>query len=391
MAISLGTRVSALLVAGAVAIVTAAVYEGRGDTGAPPRGGSDTSVSGGGRGGAAEVEERGVGSPTPAASALGSTETGRSVTSGPTGASSPDGPDGPAGRAGDAGPVPGTTAPHPVTALPWLPPGPVSPDADHRPDPASVYDLLREPEACADALRVIPRPAVGDDWRVLRGLAHACLAVQGRGGSWKVAERDHAALAGTVNTCKGGAAQRVLAGLIAFHRARPSGTARLTSAPAGAAPACSYGVHSVDVGEDGEARPGETIHVELRGTYFDHTELLREGAVLIGGRPVAGPALAVPGTGAGAGTERGDGLVLAVVVPALDAGYPRSVDVVVRYAVVEVVKEAAFRVVGPGVGGPTASPGPGSSNPPGSPNGPGSQAFPPGAPGPPGSPGLVAR
>ncbi|CAM5230870.1 hypothetical protein [Streptomyces aurantiogriseus] len=380
MAISLGTRVSALLVAGAVAIVTAAVYEGHGDAGATQRGGGDTSVSGGGRGGAAEVEERVVATPTPAASALGSAEAGRPLASGPTGTPRPVGPTGPAG---DAGPVPSTATAHPVTALAWLPPGPLSPDADHQPDPTSVYDLLRTPDTCADALRMIPRPPVGDDWRVLRGLAHACLAVQGRGGSWKVAERDHAALTGTVNTCKGGAAQRVLAGLIAFHRARPSGTARLTSAPDTAAPACSYGIHAVDAGEDGEARPGETIRVELRGTYFDHAELLREGTVLVGGRPVSGLSLAVPGTGAAAGVEQGDGLVLAVVVPALDAAYPQSVDVVVRYAAVEAVKEAAFRVVGPGVGGPTGSPGPGSANPPGSPNG-GSQP-PPGPPDPPGS------
>jgi hypothetical protein len=279
-----------------------------------------------------------------------------------------------------------------VTALAWLPPGPASPDADRRPDPAGVYDLLRTPDRCADALRAIPRPAVGDGWRVLRGLAHACLAVQGRGGSWKVAELDHAALAGAVNTCKGAAAQRVLAGLLAFHRARPSGTARLTSAPDTAPPACSCAIASVDAGDDGEARPGETIRIELRGTYFDHAELLREGTVLIGGQRAAGPLLALPGSGPAAGSQ-GDGLVLAAVVPALGAGHPRSVDVVVRYAAVEVVKKTAFRVVGPEAGGPTGSPGPGSSHPPGSPSAPGS-LNPPGslnAPGPPGPPGSSAR
>ncbi|MFJ4618609.1 hypothetical protein [Streptomyces sp. NPDC088812] len=393
MAISLGTRVSAVLVAGAVAIVTAAVYEGDGHAGAPPRGGVGSAPGDPGRHGSSSPEGRLPASPTPAASALGSAETGEAA------APEAERPVGPAAGTGPPSvPSPGTTARRPVATVTWLPPGPASPDADHRPDPASVYDLLRAPDRCADALRAIPTaPAAAGEWTVLRGLAHACLAVQGRGGSWKVAEQDHAALAGAVNSCKGSAARRVLAALIAFHRARPSGTVRLADAPATAAPACSYGVAAVDAGDDGEARPGETVRIALRGVPFDPAELVRAGTVLIGGRRAAVSAAgagsgvmsgtgaetgaetgAVSGPGSGSGSEsgsRGDRVVLDVVVPAVgDAGPPRPVDVVVRYAATEAVKRDAFRLVGPRGGGPTGSPGPESPQPPGASDGSGSGA-----------------
>ncbi|MFF3502770.1 hypothetical protein [Streptomyces sp. NPDC003247] len=387
MAISLGTRVSAVLVAGAVAIVTAAVYEGDGHAGAPPRGGVGSAPADTGRPGSASPQGRVPGSPTPAASALGSTETDEAAAPEPE----PEGPVGPAaGTTPSPAPSPDSTARRPVATVTWLPPGPASPDADHRPDPASVYDLLRAPDRCADALRAIPAAPAAGEWTVLRGLAHACLAVQGRGGSWKVAEQAHAALADAVNSCKGSAARRVLAALIAFHRARPSGTARLADAPATAAPACSYGVAAVDAGDDGAARPGETVRIALRGVPFDPAELARSGTVLIGGRRAAVSAVgsgsgvpsgtgagtgaesgAVPGSGSGSGSgSRGDRLVLDVVVPAVgDAGPPRPVDVVVRYAATEAVKRDAFRLVGPEGGGPTGSPGPGSPQPPGASDG----------------------
>ncbi|MFJ8113041.1 hypothetical protein [Streptomyces sp. NPDC096132] len=345
MAVSLGTRVSALLFVGAVAVATAAVTEG----GAASRGGGNTNVSGGTAQGSGEsvsggaVGETPADSPSPWPSVLGSggVEAGTSAGSG-----APPSPDGSPTSAPSA-----STAP-PVTGPAWLPPGPASPDTDHRPAPDSVYDLLRTPSRCRDALGLIPRTSVGDDWKVLRGLAHACLAAQGRdGGGWAAAERDHAALAGPLNTCKGRAAQRVLAGLLAFHRSRPSATARLTDAPA-AAPACAYAVTAVDVGGDGEARPGDSIRIELRGTYFDQAELLREGTVLVGGRQVDGPPRAL--------SRSGDGLVLAAVVPDLGTGSGTTsagVTVSVRYATTEAVKEDAFRVVGPEVSAPTQTPG----------------------------------
>ncbi|KUN77167.1 hypothetical protein [Streptomyces griseoruber] len=370
MAVSLGTRVSALLFVGAIAVATAAVTD---PGGSAPRGGAGTNLSGGTAGGpdgvmsGGPVAEVPPASPSPGPSALGSggAEADTSAPRAP-GVSRTPSPSGPT-----------TAAP---AAPAWLPPGPVSPDTDHRPDPDSVYDLLRSPDRCRDALAQIPRASVGDDWKVLRGLAHACLAVQGReSGGWAAAERDRAALTGVLNTCKGRAAERVLAGLLAFHRSRPSATARLTAAPVTAAPACAYAIASVDVGGDGEARPGDPIRIELRGTYFDHAELLREGTVLVGGRPAAGPLHAV--------AQSGDGLVLAAVVPDLGLGAAQGsvgVTVSVRYATTEAVKVNAFRVPGPEVSGPTQNPGAS-----GSPGGPGGSGGPggPGWSGGPGGPG----
>ncbi|WP_416984205.1 hypothetical protein [Streptomyces sp. T028] len=355
MAVSLGTRVSALLFVGAIAVATAAVTEAGGSAG---RGSGGTNVSGGtaqdsgkgsgaGSGGALSggpVAETPSAAPSPGPSALGSggAKAGGGAPRAPRVSRTPS-------------PSTSTTAAPAVPA--WLPPGPASPDADHRPDPDSVYDLLRSPDRCRDALGLVPRASVGDEWTVLRGLAHACLAVQGReGGSWAAAERDHAALTGRLNTCKGRAAQRVLAGLLAFHRSRPSVTARLTDPPATATPACAYAIASVDVGGDGEARPGDPLHIELRGTYFDHAELLREGTVLVGDVQVAGPLHAVARSGDG----DGDGLVLATVVPDLGPGAargPAGVTVSVRYAATEAVRADAFRVPGPEVSGPTQKPG----------------------------------
>lgn len=343
MAVSLGTRVSALLFVGAVAVATAAVTD---PGGSPPRGGARTDVSGGTAEGSAGAMSGGPvaktpsASPSPGPSALGAggTEAGGGA---------------PPAREVSRTPSPSaptTTAP---AAPDWLPPGPASPDADHRPDPDSVYDLLRSPDRCRDALGLIPRASTGDDWKVLRGLAHACLAVQGReGGSWAAAERDRAALTGRPDTCKGRAARRVLAGLLAFHRARPSATARLTERPATATPACVYTITSVDVGADGEARPGDPLRIELRGTCFDPAELLREGSVLVGGVPAAGPLRAL--------ARSGDRLVLAAVVPDLGPGVAQGsvgVTVDVRYATTEAVRVDAFRVPGPEVSGPAQTPG----------------------------------
>ncbi|NNN38110.1 hypothetical protein HLK59_48990, partial [Streptomyces sp. S3(2020)] len=205
----------------------------------------------------------------------------------------------------------------------------------YRTRPASTTSSA--PTRCRSALDVIPRTPADDEWRLLRGLASACLAVQGRGGSWETAARDFAALAGKSDTCKGRAAYTVLGGLLDFHRRHPTATVRLQAA-SGAAPACAYAIAGVDAGDDGQARPGETVAVELAGTYFDHAELLRDGRVFIDGRQLEGPPVLA--------SEAGDHLVLNVVVPVVE-GLPKAVDVAVRFGGVEVRAEDAFTVVAP--------------------------------------------
>jgi len=170
---------------------------------------------------------------------------------------------------------------------------------------------------------------------VLRGLATACLAVQGRGGSWDTATADYAALTGPVTTCKGRAAYAVLGGLLDFHRRHPSATVRLAT-PEDGPPACAYRIAGVDTGGDGTARPGDTIGIELADTYVDHAELLRDASVSIGGRQV--PGVPVPAS------DSGDRLVLSVVVPPLEPG---PVEVAVRYGDTEVRLPTAFTVTAP--------------------------------------------
>ncbi|MFE5891179.1 hypothetical protein ACFQ6E_19835 [Streptomyces sp. NPDC056462] len=229
----------------------------------------------------------------------------------------------------------------------WLPPGPHSPNTENAPDPESVYDVLRTPARCKEALDSISRQELDTDWQVLRGLANACLAIEGRGGSWRQAAQDYSAVANRVNTCKSRAAHRVLAGLLDFHRLYPSSTVELADAPGGTQ-ACEYVISSVDVGGDGEATPGDTIWIEVRGTYFDHSELLRDGSVHIGGVRLEGPPNHL--------SESGDQLVLAAVVPALGGKYGQAVDVRVHYNTTDAIKEAAFTVMDPGTpGGATGS------------------------------------
>ncbi|MEU1055995.1 hypothetical protein ABZ397_26025 [Streptomyces sp. NPDC005876] len=180
---------------------------------------------------------------------------------------------------------------------------------------------------------------------MLRGLAEGCLAVQGRGGDWEAAAREHAALAGRLDTCKGRAAYAVLDGLLRFHRRHPGATARL-AAPSGGGTACAYGITGADAGEDGTVRPGETVRVHLRGAYFDPAELPRDGGVSVGGVPVPGPPVVA--------ARSGDRLTLAVLVPALPADPAAPVDVRVRLGAAEAVLEGAFRIAG--VASPQPSP-----------------------------------
>ncbi|MFI6563210.1 hypothetical protein [Streptomyces sp. NPDC050534] len=331
MAISLGMRISGLLVAGAVAVAYAA-FTGDG-SGTPDRGGGDARIVTVGPSQTARPLAASA-SPTPRQSPAGAA----SAAVPPTAASHTAGTTAPPPPSPRTSPTP-TSVNRLLVSPNWLPPGPVSPDADSVPDPSSVYDRLRDPHRCGAALDVIPVTSADPEWRVLRALATACLTVQGRGGGWNTLGKDHADLAGKVRTCKGRAAYAVLGGLLDFHRRHPGGTVRLTASP-GTAPACAYRIAGVDTGGAGTARPGGTVAVELRDTYFDQAELPRFGSVSIGGRQLAGPS--VPRS------RSGDRLVLAVVVPSLDR-YPRTVDVAVRYGGTEVRLKNAFTVTAPAV------------------------------------------
>ncbi|MET7476247.1 hypothetical protein ABZT17_17995 [Streptomyces sp. NPDC005648] len=333
MAVSLGMRISGLLVVGAVAVAVAA-FTGDG-SGMPDAGGGGGTI-------VTVTPSHGPGarpSPTPRQSPAG--EAGATVP--------PTTPDhtrtGTSPRTGP--PAPSPTAPALLDTPDWLPPGPTSPDADHIPDPSSGYDLLRDPGRCRAALGAMPPASADPEWRVLRALATVCLAVQGEGGGWTSAAAEYTALAGEADTCKGRAAYTVLGGMLDFHRRHPRATVRLTAVPGGA-PACAYAIAGVDTGGDGEAQPGDTVGIQLRGTYFDHAELPRFGSVFIGGEQAAGPLVVR--------SESGDGLVLAAVVPSLGDGYPRPVDVVVKYGTTEARLADAFTVTAPTPALPSSPP-----------------------------------
>ncbi|GGM01277.1 hypothetical protein GCM10010129_51010 [Streptomyces fumigatiscleroticus] len=344
-------RLAGLFVAGSVAVVAASCAAGGAD--GPPAGGGD--ITAGPWDGSPASPAR-----TPAAPPPAGPTWHPDGSAAPTGTGTPHSPVAPEATRGSPAPhasarpnrsVDGTTPAPEVPA--WLPPGPGSPDTDGVPDPQSVYDRLRAPDRCADALRTISLAPPTDEWRVLRGLANGCLAVQGQGGSWEAAARDHAALAGRAGSCKGGAAYRVLGGLLEFHRRHPGTTVRLHGSPGGA-PACVYRIAGVDVGGDAAARPGDLVLIELRGTYFDPAELLRDGSVLVGGRRADAPPALV--------SRSGDRLVVSAVVPAVTAQAPVTVDVRVRYGGTEVREEDAFTVAvpdtgtGTGTGTPSVSP-----------------------------------
>ncbi|KUM71302.1 hypothetical protein AQI70_27480 [Streptomyces curacoi] len=336
-------RISGLLVVGAVAVAAAAfTSDGAGTT--DGRGGGSTIVTAGPSEGTRRLP---TGPPERSAPVARQSPDGQASALLPT--VTPGGvPSGAVSEPPSAAPAPSPSRSDPVVlqAPPWLPPGPGSPDSDGTPDPASVYDLLRAPSQCRSALEKIPQRPADEEWQLLRGLAGACLAVQGRGGGWETAAGVHAALAGRVDTCKGRAAYTVLGGLLDFHRRHPSGTVRLTATTDGA-PACGYRIAGVDTGGDAEARPGDTVGIELADTYFDHAELLRDASVSIGGQQVPGvPVLK---------SESGDRLVLSVVIPALEPG---PADVTVRHAGVESRMPAAFTVSAPDV---VQEPDPGAS------------------------------
>ncbi|MEU2784988.1 MULTISPECIES: hypothetical protein [unclassified Streptomyces] len=325
MAVSLGMRISGLLFVGAVA-VAAAAFTGLEGTDRADGGGGGPAVSADPSTGPATA------SPSPTAPKRPDGHIGAPAITGAPGAVAGGG----TLRRSGPGPAPSESREH-VVAPAWLPPGPGSPDLDGTADPAGVYDRLRDPAACGTALDGVPGAADGDEWTLLRALSSACLAVQGQGGDWEQAGRDHAALAGTARSCKGRAAYAVLGGLLDFHRRSPTATVRLRT-PAGGAPACRYRITGVDTGGDGTARPAEVIGVELADAYFDPAELPQAATVTVGGRQVPGVPLLGPRSG---GT-----VVLSVVVPALGPG---PVDVSVRYGTDEVRLPQAFTIAPPDV------------------------------------------
>ncbi|MFE6620941.1 hypothetical protein [Streptomyces sp. NPDC057740] len=329
MAVSLGMRISGLLVVGAVAVAAAAFTSDGGGT-ADGRGGGGTIVTAGPSAGQRKGPNGPPGGATPPVRQSPDGHVGRpAVTEPPPSSPSRDGVEKETPR---LSPSP-STSPKLLEAPGWLPPGPDSSDTDGTADPASVYDLLRDPAECRTALNVIPRTTTDADWTLLRGLSSACLAVQGEGGSWKQALRERAALADAADTCKGRAAYAVLDGLLDFHRRHPAATARLKPAPSGTPAACAYRISGVDTGGDGEAKAGEVIGIELADAYFDPAELLPGAVVSVGGRQVPGvPVLT---------SVAGGRLVLSVVVPALEPG---RVEVVVRQAGTDVRLPGAFTV-----------------------------------------------
>ncbi|MFI7414149.1 hypothetical protein ACIBU0_36435 [Streptomyces sp. NPDC049627] len=331
MAVSLGTRISGLLVAGAVAVATAAfTSDGKGT--ADGRGGGGVVGTAGPSGGP-RTPQTGLSSSAPPVRQKADGHATVPVPTAPPGRRRSSA----AGRSPSPAPSP-STHPRLLEVPTWLPAGPDSPNADGIPDPASVYDLLRAPAECRTALNLVPRTPADPEWTLLRGLATACLAVQGEGGSWEQAARDHAALADGAGTCKGRAAYTVLGGLLDFHRRHPGATVRLKPPSRGTPAACAFRIAGVDTGGDGEARPGEAIGIELADPYVDHAELLPGVSVSVGGQQVPGvPVLT---------SRSGDRLVLSVVVPVLEPG---PVEVTVRCAGTEVRLPAAFRVAAPEV------------------------------------------
>ncbi|MCD9877589.1 hypothetical protein [Streptomyces guryensis] len=356
MAVSLGMRISGLLVVGAVAVaVTAFSGDGRGT---PDSGGGRSSiVTTGPSDGVAP------GSPTPRQSPAG-VASGTALPSGPHNR--------PTATASPSGASPSN---RPLLSPAWLPPGPTSPDADSVPDPSSVYDHLRDPGQCPAALKLIPTVSPDPEWRLLHALATACLAVQGRGGSWAETAEEYAALADKADTCKGRAAGTVLGALLDFHRQHPHAIVQLKPS-SGGPPACAYRIAGVDTGGDGQAQPGDTVTIDLRDTFFDHTELLRSGSVFIGGRQTAGPPVLR--------SQTGDTLMLTAVVPPLNGlsnslcgtaapqrgagncatSHDGAADVVVRYGNTEARLKDAFTVVAP-----AAPPSPSPEAPSGTPQG----------------------
>ncbi|MGW1030374.1 hypothetical protein ACWD4J_43215 [Streptomyces sp. NPDC002577] len=237
----------------------------------------------------------------------------------------------------------------------WLRPGPRSPNTEQSPDPEFIYDELGEnPGECAETLGVIEAQPDEPQWQVLRGLAHACLGLQGQGGDWNAAAQLYAATEGAVSTCKGRAARVVLGDALRFHQQHPSTTVRLrSSAGSGGANVCHFRIAGVIAGVNGEVKAGERVTIEVSGAYFSPSDLISV-TVLFDEEPSAGGFEDV--------SQSGDGFSFTAEAPAFDT-YPKTVDVTVTYGSKATLKDAVT-VLDPNVTGssPEVSPSPVTSS-----------------------------
>lgn len=288
----------------------------------------------------------------------GSGGSGGSNGSGGSGGSSSSGSNGASGSGGSGNTGGGGGS---VEGPAWLPPGPHSPNTDTDIDPEVVYDLLGEkPASCADTAKQIPADLGNNNvnWRVLRGLAEACKAVQGQGGDWDLAASDYAALQGGLKGCKSGAAYTALGGILRFHGQHPSTTVKLkASAPGGGGGVCRFRIDSVKAGAHGAAKPGDTITVTVGGIYFDKAELLGGASTMT----IAGAPADLPGDDPDPKTEPPDQETFEVVVPDPGPGsYGRKVAVGLSHnGGTPVTLKNAFTLVAPGSpdDSPVTSPG----------------------------------
>jgi hypothetical protein len=155
----------------------------------------------------------------------------------------------------------------------------------------------------------------------------ACLAVQGQGGDWDKAAADYAATTGQLASCKSLTAHTVLGNILRFHQKYPSETVTLqSSGPDGGQEACDFAIDSVDVGGDGEAKPGDRITIRVRGIYFDREELTAHETTIMDTRVVTNFPADQPPVGSS------DQMVFDVCVPVPESDvYPASADVTVGY------------------------------------------------------------
>jgi hypothetical protein len=169
----------------------------------------------------------------------------------------------------------------------WLRIGPSSPNSDDGPDTQTIYDQIQSGD-CAGAWMSISRmpessrrPSEKDAWTVLDGLTQACLAFQGKGGSWASAEGAYSDL-GDYNPvrCKDRAAYRLLGQVIGYHRDRPNGVLGTSGAAHGPS-VCHWRIASVDAGGDAVAQPGDEVTVRIADAWFDQDELSAQSTMRI--------------------------------------------------------------------------------------------------------------
>ncbi|WP_411151442.1 hypothetical protein [Streptomyces sp. A30] len=212
-----------------------------------------------------------------------------------------------------------------------------------------MYDTIGEaPSACAGTAKEYAK-AKEPEWQVLRGLASACAAVQGQGGSWDTATADYSRTQGELTSCKGLAAYEVLGNLLEFHRRHPSATVQLKgSKGAGGGAACAFRVASVNVET---AKPGDTIRITFEGIHFGLTkqEVEQIDVTITDGDQEA------EHLGDQPELEPGGPVLLDVVVPKLKTGpYPKTVSITATYGP-SATLNSAFTVLAPDPTGPTDS------------------------------------